>query len=36
VCECVSVLEELRKGSSREEVKGRNVCECNCLSVLVC
>ena len=33
MCECNSVLEELRKESSREKVKGRIVCECECMSV---
>jgi hypothetical protein len=31
----MSVIEELRKESSRENVKGRIVCECECLSVRV-
>jgi hypothetical protein len=29
----MNLLEELRKESSREKVKGRIVCECECLSV---
>ena len=33
MCECVSVLEELKKESSRKDVKGRIVCVCEYLSV---
>ena len=33
MCEFLSVLGELRKESSKEVVRGRFVCECECLSV---